>query len=71
MKPKVLCEYDREFVSFRIIEENTIVEYFGEEVHYNQQRAICNKCGNEIYVASVNDENLERIAKEYEVLKNG
>lgn len=64
-KDKVLCEECREFVEYTVVEERREVTLWGVPCSHIEIRGECVKCGNWLYVPEFNDENLDRLWKDY------
>ncbi|WP_026886497.1 type II toxin-antitoxin system antitoxin SocA domain-containing protein [Clostridium beijerinckii] len=65
MKKSAFCEYcfsEREYQVYKVRRTSILKD---EEVNYKAKEAICNVCGNEIFVSDVGDYNLMNLYKEY------
>lgn len=66
MKSKeTFCEHCRKDVLYSEKYETMSAELKGENYNYNGKIAICNECGNEVYVSEVNDYNLKQLYNEF------
>ncbi|NRT88506.1 type II toxin-antitoxin system antitoxin SocA domain-containing protein [Clostridium beijerinckii] len=65
MKKSAFCEYcfsEREYQVYKVRRTSILKE---EEVSYKAKEAVCNVCGNEIFVSDICDYNLMNLYKEY------
>ena len=69
-KNKTFCEECREDVEYTIETIQIKEKLKGEEYIYEGKRAVCTKCGYEVYVADIEDENLKSLYDIYRQ-KNG
>lgn len=69
MKKNVLCETCREFVEYNIIKKEFHDTIKGIEVTYSGEEAVCKSCGEIVYVADINDRNLEYMQIAYNKVK--
>jgi len=62
---KTFCEECRKDVEYMV--ETTIIKgkLKGKEYEYTGKKAVCNECGNEVYVADIEDENLKALYDTY------
>lgn len=64
------CEECGDDVTYEIIELILQNELNGETYEYKGKKAICNKCGSEVYVAEIEDYNLEALYVAYNKMKD-
>lgn len=57
------CEICRKDVSYAIDAAKMMSMLRGETYNYSGKRATCNECGSEVYVADVEDANLDALNK--------
>lgn len=58
---QTFCEECRKDVDYTVEKVLIKGKLKGEEYEYTGKRAVCNECGNEIYVAEIEDENLKAL----------
>ncbi len=59
------CNKCRDMVKYTIKTIEGTAEVKGEEIKYNEKIAVCNECGEHLYVGEMMDENLDEIDKVY------
>ena len=64
------CEECRNEVEFKIEKAEITGELNGTQCKFDGKKAICTKCGSELYVGEIEDENLKKLYDEYR-LQNG
>ncbi|WP_296876247.1 hypothetical protein [Thomasclavelia sp.] len=69
MKNKVFCEECRKDVDYSIATERMEGIIKGKTYSYIGKVAKCVECGNEVYVAEINDYNLEKLYKKYNKMR--
>ena len=62
---KEYCYECDKHVTITIKEEIIYTEIKGLKFSYDGKIAYCNECGNEVYIASISDENIEKANREY------
>ena len=62
---KVLCLNCDDYVNYEFYYKESTVDYKGEKVKYTEKCARCKKCGNEVDVPGLWDENLKTVQEEY------
>lgn len=62
---KTFCEVCRKDVEYKVEKSIIIARLKGKEIEYVGKKAICAKCGNEVYVPNVEDENLKALCYTY------
>ncbi|KXG78866.1 MAG: hypothetical protein PWP45_610 [Tepidanaerobacteraceae bacterium] len=62
---KRYCYYCDEDVEYTVREEEISDNIRGIEINFIGQIAYCNKCGNEIYIPELDDENIKKANAEY------
>lgn len=65
MKQIAFCEHCIKENEYKVYNENKISELNGENINFMNKTAICNKCGNEIFISGIWDYNLSSLYKEY------
>jgi len=65
MRQLAFCEYCMKENEYRVCKINKTSILNGEEINYTTKEAICNSCGNDIFVSDICDYNLEALYKEY------
>lgn len=65
MKEKTLCDHCLDFKTFTIHNKELTGTLKNVKYKYAGKVAVCDCCGNEIYVGSVNDHNLTKLYDEY------
>lgn len=63
------CEECRDDVIYEVTEIILQNELYEEKYEYKGKKAICNKCGSEVYVAEIEDYNLEALYVAYNKMK--
>mgnify|MGYP000901081334 CR=1 FL=1 len=61
---KMFCENCNQKVNY-FIKTNTIKEYKGEIVNIQENIAVCNECGEDIFVPEIENDNLKRLYAKY------
>ena len=64
---KFFCEICKKKVNY-IIRKNIIKEYKGQIVEVEENIAVCNKCGTDIFVPDIENDNLKRLYSKYKEL---
>ena len=64
IKMKEYCPYCRKEVNYKV-EKREIKEFKGVEIDTIENVAICNECGNDLYVNALENENNKRIYEAY------
>lgn len=64
------CERCRENVGYIIRAERMLGKLKGEMYEYMEEKAICNSCGDEVYVAKLSDRNLKALYDVYREKNN-
>lgn len=62
---ETFCEYCRKDVLYSEKYETMSADLKGEKYNYQGKLAVCDECGNEIYVNEVNDYNLQQLYNEF------
>ena len=65
MRESIFCEYCMNENEYKIHEVNKTSILKDEEISYMAKEAICNNCGNEIFVSDICDYNLKTLYEEY------
>ena len=65
MKHLAFCEYCMNENEYDVHKENKISILKDEEISYMAKEAVCNNCGNEIFVSDICDYNLKNLYDEY------
>ena len=65
MKHLAFCEYCMNENEYDVHKENKISILKDEEISYMAKEAVCNNCGNEIFVSDICDYNLKTLYDEY------
>ena len=65
MKHLAFCEYCMNENEYDVHKENKISILKDEEISYVAKEAVCNNCGNEIFVSDICDYNLKTLYEEY------
>lgn len=65
MKRKTFCIECLDDTEYTVVEETDTHEVRGVSFSYMNQKAICCKCGCEVYVAEISDANIDRREKAY------
>ena len=65
MKHLAFCEYCMNENEYDVHKENKISILKDEEISYVAKEAVCNNCGNEIFVSDICDYNLKNLYDEY------
>ena len=65
MIESVFCEYCINENEYKVNEVNKTSILKDEEISYMAKEAICNKCGNEVFVSDICDYNLKTLYEEY------
>lgn len=65
MKQLAFCEYCMDESEYEIRIVDTISILNNEDIQYKYKKAICNICGNEIFVSGICDFNLDNLYNEY------
>ena len=60
------CNSEQEYY----IDKRKLKEYKGDDVNVEENVPICKKCGNELVINNIEDENLKRIYNKYREIKN-
>lgn len=63
-KKEVFCEHCRKDVLYTVRDEYMSTELKGEVYSYHGKSAVCDECGNEIFVNEINDYNLDQLYTE-------
>lgn len=66
---KYICPYCNKEVSYHLRDE-VIEEYKGKKVEVKVNIAVCDECKNDIFVPSIEDENLKRLYDKYREVVN-
>lgn len=64
---KFYCEHCNKKVNY-FIRKNIIDEYKGQMVNVEENIAVCEECGNDIFIPSIENENLKRLYSKYRSL---
>lgn len=64
-KEKAICAECRDYTTYHIIEKEMTSKLKGKEYKYFGKFAICDACGEEIYIEELNDYNLNALYDEY------
>lgn len=64
---KFYCEHCNKKVSYNI-RRNLIKEYKGQIVNIEENIAVCDECGNDIFIPTIEDDNLKRLYAKYRSL---
>ena len=70
MREISFCEYCMNENDYKIHDVNKTIILNDEEISYVSKEAICNDCGNEIFVSNVSDYNLKALYEEYRINHN-
>lgn len=70
MREIEFCEYCMNENEYRINDVNKTSILNDEEISYMSKEAICNNCGNEIFVSDISDNNLKTLYEEYRISHN-
>lgn len=62
---KQFCIECRDFVIYKIIEKEMTAKLKGKDYKFLGKEAICDNCGEEIYIGDINDYNLKALYDEY------
>lgn len=65
MQDKVFCETCREDVGYRIWSGYVHAVIGDKHIGYFERTALCEKCGREVYVPWINDENIKSREEAY------
>ncbi len=65
MRQRAFCEYCIKENEYKVNKANKICILKDEEINYYAKEAICNSCGNEIFVSDICDYNLNVLYEEY------
>jgi len=65
MRELAFCEYCMNENEYKVYEVNETSNLKDEEISYTAKEAICNNCGNEIFVSDICDYNLKILYEEY------
>ena len=63
---RTFCEVCRQDVEYYVRNTILIARLKNQIYQYNGKKAICSKCGNEVYVADIEDENLKSLYSVYQ-----
>ena len=66
-KKFTFCEECRRDVEYTEIEKELVSKLKGEPYYYTGKEATCVECGSRVYVAEINDYNLEQLYNEFRV----
>lgn len=69
-KAFIFCEECRKDVECKEVEKELTAQLKGETYYYTGKEATCVECGSQVYVAEINDYNLEQLYKEFRVKNN-
>ena len=61
---KKFCPYCSKETQYTIVEKEAIRAFCEKNVKFIEKQAICNECGNEVFVPEISDENLDNFYKE-------
>ncbi|MCX7903265.1 MAG: DUF4065 domain-containing protein [Caloramator sp.] len=61
---KVYCPNCNEYVEYKV-KQNLIKEYKGKEVNIVENIAYCKKCGEDLFVEKIEEDNLKRLYEKY------
>ena len=64
------CEECRKEVEYKEVEKELTSKLKGKTYHYKGKEATCAECGSMVYVADINDSNLEQLYKEFSIKNN-
>ncbi len=64
---KAFCEECRDYVDYRIKENDRTKDIKGKEIEFIEKAAYCSDCGNEIFVSELRDENLAVMDRAYRI----
>ena len=62
---RALCLNCGEYTEFGVVDVQTTTEFEGRTFTYTRKIALCKKCGQEVYVPEINEENLDLIRFAY------
>ena len=62
---KQFCIECRAFVTYKIREKEMTAQLKGKDYKFLGKEAICDNCGEEIYIGDINDYNLKVLYDEY------
>ncbi|HEX9027435.1 MAG TPA: type II TA system antitoxin MqsA family protein [Clostridium sp.] len=65
MRQLVFCEYCMNENEYKVHKENKTSTLKDEEISYMVKEAVCNNCGNEVFVSDICDYNLKNLYEEY------
>lgn len=65
MKHLAFCEYCMNEIEYKVNEVNKTSILKDEEINYRAKEAVCNNCGNHIFVSDICDYNLTSLYEEY------
>ena len=65
----VFCENCNKKVNYTV-EERNVEKYKGKTVNVIENVAICNNCGAEIFIPTLEEENLKRLYEKYRKITN-
>jgi len=64
---KVICQHCRKAVEYKVLEREEIDIIKGKEINFNEEFGVCIECNNEIWVGELNDRNIDKIDKLFNV----